>query len=140
MATTSRVRNATHLASAVRSAARPGGPSLWTRLRAVPRMIRAVRAGQYTGLSSSRLMLLLAGVGYVVSPIDVVPEGLLLALGLLDDVMVIGWVATTLVRETEDFIAWEQAVAAGASGHQQWTPPQQQWQPGPTVRSHVVRD
>lgn len=140
MASTRRVRNAAHLASAVSSAARPGGPSLWTRLRAVPRMVRAVRAGQYTGLSSSRLMLLLAGVGYVVSPIDVVPEGLLLAFGLLDDVMVIGWVATTLVRETEDFIAWEQAVAPGGSAHDRWSPPQQPWEPGPTVRSHVVPD
>ena len=76
---THRVRNAAHLASAVRSATRPGGPTLWQRLRAVPRMIRAVRSGQYTGLSSTRLLMMLAGVGYVVSPVDIVPEGLLLA-------------------------------------------------------------
>ena len=137
---THRVRNAAHLASAVRSATRPGGPTLWQRLRAVPRMIRAVRSGQYTGLSSTRLLMMLAGVGYVVSPIDIAPEGLLLAFGLLDDVMVIGWVAATLVKETEEFIAWEQGVAAHQAqwAQQQDWAQQQAW--SSTVRSHVVPD
>lgn len=145
---THRVRNAAYLASAVRTAAHPGGPSLWQRLRAVPRMVRAVRSGQYTGMTSTRLLMLLAGVGYVVSPIDVVPEGLLLVLGLVDDVMVIGWVAATLVRETEEFIAWEQGMAARdqwaagqPSGPQQsgaqWSAQQQWEQPVP---SYVVPD
>lgn len=146
MAMSHRVRSAAHLASAVNNAARPGGPSLFQRLRAVPRLVRAVRSGQYTGLSSTRLLMLLAGVGYVVSPIDVVPEGLLLALGLVDDVLVIGWVATTLVRETEDFIAWEETVAAhgGYDQHaqQQGAGPQdargQQWEQ--PIRSWVVHD
>ena len=62
-----RARSAVHLASAVRSASRPGGPSLLQRLRAVPRMVRAVRAGTYTGLTSTRLLMMLAGVGYIVS-------------------------------------------------------------------------
>ena len=121
---THRVRNAAHLASAVRGATRPGGPTLWQRLRAVPRMIRAVRSGQYTGLSSTRLLMMLAGVGYVVSPVDIVPEGLLLAFGLVDDVLVIGWLATTLVRETEDFIAWEQGATAAPAGAHHGAP---QW-------------
>ena len=135
-----RARSAVHLASAVRSASRPGGPSLLQRLRAVPRMVRAVRAGTYTGLTSTRLLMMLAGVGYIVSPVDVVPEGLLLAFGLLDDVMVIGWVATTLVKETEEFIAWEQGVAAHQAQwaqQQDWSQ-QQAW--SSTVRSHVVPD
>lgn len=129
MAMSHRVRGAAHLASAVNSAARPGSPSLLQRLRAVPRMVRAVRSGQYTGVSSTRLLMLLAGVGYVVSPIDVVPEGLLLVFGLVDDVMVIGWVAATLVRETEDFIAWEHAMARDHG---------QAWEPA--VPSYVVPD
>ncbi|MGO4130885.1 YkvA family protein [Janibacter hoylei] len=132
---THRVRNAAHLASAVRSATRPGGPTLWQRLRAVPRMIRAVRSGQYTGLSSTRLLMMLAGVGYVVSPVDIVPEGLLLAFGLVDDVLVIGWLATTLVRETEDFIAWEQGATAAAAGAHHGAP---QWEQ--PIPSYVVPD
>ena len=137
---------AVHLARAVHQASGPGSPSLIARLRAVPRLVRAVRSGEYTGMSSMHLALVLAGVGYVVSPIDIAPEGLLLAFGLLDDVMVIGWVAATLVKETEDFIAWEQAVAAhgGFDQHaqQQWAGSQdargQQWEE--PIRSYVVND
>lgn len=131
---------AARLAHAMREAsASPGAPSLWARVRAVPRMIRAVRSGQYTGLTSSRLLMLLAGVGYVVSPIDLVPEGFLLALGLVDDILVIGWVATALIRETEDFIAWERGVAAWAA---QQSPGQrgQRAQGGQAVPSYVVPD
>lgn len=136
--------NTIHLARAVHAAG-SGGPGLWARLRAIPRMVRAVRSGRYTGLSSTRLAMLLAGVGYVVSPIDIVPEGLLLAVGLVDDVLVIGWVVATLVRETEDFIAWEQAVPTHGSrwqwSREQGPPPGQQGPPpGQTVPSHVVPD
>ena len=40
---------------------------------------RAVRSGRYTGMSNGQLALMLAGLGYVVSPVDLVPEGLLLS-------------------------------------------------------------
>lgn len=125
---------AARLAHAMREASTaPGAPGLWARVRAVPRMVRAVRSGQYTGLTSTRLLMLLAGVGYVVSPVDLVPEGLLLALGLVDDLLVIGWVATALMRETGDFIAWERGAAAP------WAPGQDGPE-GRTVPSHVVPD
>lgn len=139
---------AVHLARAVHQASRPGSPSLVARLRAVPRLVRAVRSGEYTGMSSMQLAMVLAGVGYVVSPIDLVPEGFLLAVGLVDDVLVIGWLAMTLVRETEDFIAWEQGHAPGQThgpGPQwRWSahqgPPPQPSAAGQTVPSHVVPD
>lgn len=133
-----RTRNTIHLARAVHDASGQGGPSVLARLRAIPRLVRAVRSGEYTGVSSMHLAMLLAGVGYIVSPIDLVPEGLLLAVGLVDDVIVFGWVVATLVRETEAFIAWEQASEA------QWA--QWRWSadqgapPGQTVPSHVVPD
>ena len=141
MAMIRRAYSAAHFARAVNDASRPGTPSLFARLRAIPRMIRAVRAGQYTGVSSMRLTMLLAGVGYVVSPIDLVPEGVLLALGLVDDVMVIGWIVATLVRETEEFIAWERMAPASSTGWTEQGTPRGQWAPqGQTVPSHVVPD
>jgi uncharacterized membrane protein YkvA (DUF1232 family) len=99
-----------NFASALRIATRPGSPSLMERLSAVPRMIRATRSGEYTGISQGRLALLAAAVGYVVSPIDLMPEGLLLVFGLADDAMVVSWIAATLVRETESFLEWERGV------------------------------
>lgn len=130
------VRTAANLAGAVRSASRPGSPSLLQRAVALPRMIRAVRSGHYTGLSNGQLALMLAGLGYVVSPVDLVPEGLLLVLGLVDDAMVLSWLAVTLVRETEAFIEWERtAQAAPSHGYAGAGYGQPQ-----TVRSEVVRD
>ena len=131
-----RLRTAANLASAVRSAARPGSPSLLQRVAALPRMIRAVRSGRYTGLSNGQLALMLAGLGYVLSPVDLVPEGLLLVVGLLDDAVVLSWLAVQLVNETEAFLEWERsgqaAPTADGSGRPAYATAQ-------TVPSEVVR-
>lgn len=137
MARRHQVRTAANLASAVRSASRPGSPGLLQRVAALPRMIRAVRDGRYTGMTNGQLAVMLLGLGYVLSPIDVVPEGLLLVAGLVDDAVVLSWLALSLVKETEAFIEWERAVQATAGASPQ----------GPagygtpvTVPSEVVRD
>ena len=101
------------LGRAVRLATKPGGPSLGDRAAAVPRLVKAVRGGEYTGTSVGRLALVAAGAAYVVSPVDLLPEGVLGVLGLADDAMVLGWVATTLVEETEKFLAWEREQGRG---------------------------
>ncbi|WP_299442230.1 YkvA family protein [uncultured Phycicoccus sp.] len=113
------------LGRAVRLATRAGGPSLGDRATALPRLLAAVRAGDYTGTSMMKLGLVAAGAAYVVSPIDLLPEGILGILGLADDAMVLGWVATTLVEETERFLDWEAAQGRGPNAPQ-------------TVRSDVV--
>jgi uncharacterized membrane protein YkvA (DUF1232 family) len=82
-----------------------GGPSMGRRLGAVPRMIRASMRGEYDG--GTRLaMMAVAGI-YVVSPVDLVPEALLLVVGLIDDVAVVGWLAGAVLSETERFLRWE---------------------------------
>ena len=50
---------------------------------------------------------LLGAVLYVVSPLDLVPEAILPLVGLGDDAIVIAWIATALVNQTEGFLAWE---------------------------------
>lgn len=104
------------LGRAVRIATRPGGPSLGERATALPRLVAAVRTGDYTGTSLLKLGLVAAGTAYVVSPIDLLPEGILGVLGLADDAMVLGWVATTLVEETERFLDWEADRGRGPGG------------------------
>lgn len=110
----SRVVLLTTFYRAARIAMRPGGPGLAARLRAVPRMVSATLSGRYDGLGKGPLALMLAAVAYVVSPVDLVPEGALLMLGLADDAMVLGWLAAALVGGTEDFLAWERGEPAGA--------------------------
>jgi uncharacterized membrane protein YkvA (DUF1232 family) len=131
---------------ALRLATRPGGPSLGDRASAVPRMVRAVASGAYSGTSAGRLALVAAGVVYVVSPVDLMPEAILGVLGLADDVMVLGWVTTTLVEETEKFLEWEQSTGQAPAGS--WAfPPEADGSATPngsgsaangTVRSDVV--
>lgn len=126
------------VARAVRLATRPGGPSLGDRASAVPRMVRAVRDHEYPGLSAGRVALIAAGAAYVVSPVDLLPEGLLGVFGLADDAMVLGWVATALVEETERFIAWEHAQGRAPAGST-YTPPTDGPAASSTVPSDVVR-
>ena len=107
MSTFTRIASVGAVVRAVRMAVRPGGPSLGERAGAVPRLVRATVAGQYQGTSVGRLVLMLAAAGYVVSPVDLMPEGLLGVFGLADDAMVLSWLATRLVEETEQFLEWE---------------------------------
>ena len=112
----SKVTTFKSLATAVRIATRPGGPSLMDRAQAVPRLVRAVRSGDYTGTSPGRLLMILGAAGYLVSPVDLLPEALLGAFGLADDAMVGSWLAAQLVTETEAFLEWERVTGRG-SGH-----------------------
>lgn len=108
----SRVVVLTTLYRAARIAMRPGGPSLATRVTSLPRLVRETLSGRYAGLTTGRLALMALAVAYIVSPVDLVPEGALLMLGLADDAMVLGWLAAALVTETESFLDWEEAAPA----------------------------
>ena len=92
---------------AVRTATRPGTPGVGARLTALPRMVWATFSGVYAGTSRGRLVAIVAALLYVVSPVDLIPELVLPLIGLGDDAVVIGWIAVTLINETESFLSWE---------------------------------
>ena len=100
---------------AFRAGKKPGTPGVAERLKAVPRMIFSRVRGRYTDLTWARLGLMAAAIGYVVSPIDALPEAFLLLPGLLDDAVVIAWLAGSLLDETERFLAWERGRAPAAT-------------------------
>jgi len=83
------------------------GPSIGTRLAALPRMVWQTLMGRYDG--GARVLMILGGALYVVSPIDLLPEALLLLPGLLDDAFIIAWLAGAILSETERFLKWEDA-------------------------------
>lgn len=83
-----------------------GGPSLGRRIRALPRMIRASARREYDG--GVRVAAMAAAAAYIASPIDLVPEGLLLLFGIADDLVMASWLAGAVLSETERFLAWEQ--------------------------------
>ncbi len=119
MSRNARLASVVAVARAVRMAVRPGGPSMGERAGAVPRMVRATFRGDYVGVSKGRLLMMLAAAGYLVSPLDLIPEAVLPIVGLADDALVLSWLATQLVEETEAFLEWEKgtmSTPAGASG------------------------
>jgi uncharacterized membrane protein YkvA (DUF1232 family) len=93
---------------------KPGSPGLARRIGAIPRMIGATLRGRYDG--KSRMTLMLVSAAYIVSPIDFVPEGILLFIGLVDDAAVAAWFAGALLDETERFLEWEKRQEA-VPGH-----------------------
>jgi uncharacterized membrane protein YkvA (DUF1232 family) len=94
----------TTLARALTAGSR-GGPSLGTRVAALPRMVRATMRKEYDG--GLRVALMTAATLYVVSPVDVVPEAFLLVFGLADDALMITWLAGSILSETGRFLEWE---------------------------------
>ncbi|MEH0819016.1 MULTISPECIES: YkvA family protein [unclassified Micromonospora] len=94
----------TALARALMAGAR-GGPSLGQRLAALPRMIKATTRGEYDG--GLRLAMMTAATAYVLSPVDVVPELFLTVFGLVDDAVMVTWLAGSVLAETERFLEWE---------------------------------
>ena len=116
MSRNARIASVVAVARAVRLAVRPGGPSIGERAGAVPRMVRATFSGEYVGVSKGRLMLMLAAAGYLVSPLDLIPEAVLPIIGLADDALVLSWLATKLVEETEAFLAWEKGTMGAPAG------------------------
>lgn len=99
--------------SAIRSHKR-GGPTLAQRALAVPRMIFATIRGRYDG--RWRLTLMTVATLYIVSPVDLIPEALFLVAGLIDDAVVVAWLAGALLVETERFLEWERVRDAPAGG------------------------
>ena len=116
----SRLLLARSLMTAVRAATRPGSPSLAVRAGALPRLVRAMRSGEYRGMTLARLGLLGVAAAYILSPVDLMPEGFLAVFGLADDALVLSWLAAALITETDSFLDWESArsgaPAQGASG------------------------
>ncbi|MEU0564080.1 YkvA family protein [Nonomuraea sp. NPDC005983] len=95
-----------------REVTKPGTPGVLSRVRAIPRMIGAVMRGQYDGMGKGKLALLALGVVYIVSPVDVIPDFLVLV-GLADDFGVFLWLIASLLGESGRYVDWERKIIAG---------------------------
>ena len=82
-----------------------GGPSIRARLAALPRMLKASAKGEYDG--GMRVAMMAAATAYVVSPLDIIPEAMFLVFGLVDDAVMVTWLAGSILSETERFLEWE---------------------------------
>ncbi|GAA1557114.1 hypothetical protein GCM10009789_08080 [Kribbella sancticallisti] len=79
---------------------------VFERARALPRLLRAARRGEYPGLPTSRMALWGFALLYLVSPIDVLPE-LLPIIGVADDAGVAVWLLTSVSTATGLYLRHE---------------------------------
>lgn len=75
-------------------------------LTAMGRMAKAVASGHYD-MATPKFLMMLATLGYVVSPVDAVPEAILGPLGLVDDASLLTATAGVLAYEIACFLDWE---------------------------------
>jgi hypothetical protein len=90
--------------TAVASEAAKDPMSFLSRVTAVPGMVRDVLLGRYTGLGKGKLFLMLLAVGYIVSPIDLLPEAILTIPGLADDAVVAAWLIGSVLTESTRYL------------------------------------
>ena len=74
--------------------------------RALIRLVVAYARGLYRQIPLERLAIVVAGLIYVVSPLDVIPD-FIPGLGVLDDAAVISWVIRAVRDELDAFREWE---------------------------------
>jgi uncharacterized membrane protein YkvA (DUF1232 family) len=78
-------------------------------------MVKDAAAGRYPALSKGRLALLAVGVAYILSPVDLMPESLMMLFGMTDDVLVASWVVAGLLDASGEYALWKRAVPTTAT-------------------------
>jgi len=78
----------------------------WPYFQAMLRLIRAYSEGQYPEIPESTLVVIVAAIIYVVSPLDVIPDALP-SIGYLDDATVLALALRRSREALNDFMAWE---------------------------------
>jgi uncharacterized membrane protein YkvA (DUF1232 family) len=93
---------------ALRSASGRTGPlgELTEEFATLGRLVAAYARGDYRDIPLDSLIMVVAGLVYVVSPLDLIPEFVPVA-GYVDDVVAVGFVVRQVHHELEAFRAWE---------------------------------
>ena len=79
---------------------------VWSYLTALFRLLRAYTRGEYRDIPRSSIVLVIVGIIYFVSPIDLIPD-VIAGIGFLDDAAVIGLVVAQIKADLDNFLAWE---------------------------------
>lgn len=98
-------RKAAFTAATVSAMNSHGTYGFFTRIRAIPRMLRDTFNGTYRGVSRGRVFGMFLAVLYLISPIDLVPEALLTVPGLVDDAAIAVWLLAAVLTSAEDYLA-----------------------------------
>lgn len=86
---------------------------LWQSLTALFRLLQAYSRHEYTDIPWGSIVMVVVGIIYFVSPIDLIPDFIPLA-GYVDDATVIAFVLRQVKGDLDKFVAWEAGQAGGA--------------------------
>lgn len=100
------VVRAAERASAKAERARGPLARVWDDLRTAIRLVRVWARRDYRGVSRSRIILVLAALLYLISPIDAIVDAIPF-LGLVDDAAVLAWALRQVRHELDAFRDWE---------------------------------
>jgi uncharacterized membrane protein YkvA (DUF1232 family) len=74
------------------------------------RMIKAYRAGEYKKIPLKSITLIVTGLIYFISPLDMIPDFILVG-GWIDDFALLTWVFKAIGSDIEHFTNWEKSQA-----------------------------
>ena len=77
------------------------------QLKLFIRMIKSHFSGKYSSFSTKSVLIMIAGLVYFVTPIDLIPD-FIPALGFTDDITVIFFIYKNLRTDIEQYAAWEE--------------------------------
>ena len=82
----------------------------WPYLQTMLRLIRAYSRGEYRYVSQDALVFIIAAVGYLIDPFDLIPDEIPF-LGFLDDATVVAFSVSKTRGALDDFMIWETTAA-----------------------------
>ncbi len=80
--------------------------SLWDRIHLLFSLVKDWVSGGYKDISRSAILLILAGLIYFVSPIDLIPDWIV-GLGFADDIAFLGMIINQLDKELIKYKLWK---------------------------------
>src|SRR3954466_9990291 len=78
----------------------------WPYLQTMLRLIRAYFRGEYRDVSQDALVFIIAALGYLIDPFDLIPDEIPF-LGFLDDATVVAFSIPQTRGALDDFMIWE---------------------------------
>jgi len=82
--------------------------SIWEQLQLLFSLAKDYFNGTYKEIPIKSIIVLMAGLLYFLSPVDLIPD-FLVGLGLVDDVFIIGLVITQITKDLEKYKSWKEA-------------------------------
>lgn len=80
--------------------------SLVEKVQLLIEVVKAWISGEYRTISTKSILMMIAGLLYFVTPLDLIPD-FILGLGIFDDAAVIGFVLNQLNKELDQYKSWK---------------------------------